>query len=248
MPKKEIVILTDVYDILFAGRVDDVMRIYERYGKKILTGGESECWEIAGACHRDQIPPELRRGINYINAGVVMGPCGALDKMYTWILKQCGGVSVGSSQDSAHCNDQRLMGLYRSLYPSEIAVDTEQLLVANVMRGPFLKGHYKLDGGNKVRHTPNGSVPLMIHFPATDADCRIRENILRTHVTGRDERHSVIMDLGPSAMGCLKRWPKESTFAFLCILGICFVLAKIQPNGRVLVSLFVITALFWPYT
>ncbi|XP_056646968.1 procollagen-lysine,2-oxoglutarate 5-dioxygenase [Diorhabda sublineata] len=76
----KVVLFTDSYDVIFLGKVDDIIRRFKKTGAKVLFGAEPYCWPDTSLA--DQYP-EVTEGKRFLNSGMFIGYAPEIYKLLT---------------------------------------------------------------------------------------------------------------------------------------------------------------------
>lgn len=105
LPKSDLLLFTDAFDVLFTGNKDDILKQYESLQAEIVFSAECGCWphviENKGhACfHEYPVSPTPYR---YLNSGTWIGQADKASRMLLEVMKEAGS-------DFANANDQKLV-------------------------------------------------------------------------------------------------------------------------------------------
>ncbi|CAG9863076.1 unnamed protein product [Phyllotreta striolata] len=66
----KLVLFTDAYDVIFLGKLDEIVRRFHKTGARILFGAEPYCWPDAGL---ETKYPEVKEGKRFLNSGMFIG-------------------------------------------------------------------------------------------------------------------------------------------------------------------------------
>lgn len=198
-PSTELVAKVDCYDLLVVGSPAELEAKYRAYNVGIVAGGEKlcaqNCFQHTQAVNNDTY--------KWVNGGMVMGTVSDMYTLYTWCY------------DNFQDDDQVAIGMYTEMFPSHVAIDGKQSMVANF----YSLKEIEWDG-TRYRHTLTGEYPVFLHTPFIAKDLGRRNEAIRTCLVENYTSSSTIsyaVDLGRHIV---KHATTNSVYGPLVVAGV----------------------------
>jgi len=163
----EIICIVDAYDLVFAGPQDELNKKFKSFNSPIVVGGEDICFLN---CHKHTCDVNNEK-YRWVNGGCIIGFVKNLIDAYTFVL------------DVSPQDDQVGIAKYMDKYPSEVTIDGNQKLIANIRRINEIK---KIDG-KRFQHVETGTIPVIVHTPFMYSDLGARSEFVRKHALNEYE-------------------------------------------------------------
>ncbi len=160
-PPDEIIVNLDCYDVIIAGPPEELSKKFYSFQKDIVTGGEDVC---IFNCHRHSCRVNNDK-YKWVNSGFVMGSASELLKLFEYIIVESPG------------DDQIGVAKYMDTYPHKVAVDGNQMIMANIRSIDELN----CIANNRFQHTETGYIPVIVHTPFMYSDIGSRSEMVRSH-------------------------------------------------------------------
>uniref|UniRef100_A0A6P7FY86 procollagen-lysine 5-dioxygenase n=1 Tax=Diabrotica virgifera virgifera TaxID=50390 RepID=A0A6P7FY86_DIAVI len=155
---KKLVLFTDSYDVIFLGKMDEIIRRFKQTGAKILFGAEPFCWPDPKLA--DQYP-EATEGKRFLNSGMFIGYAPEIYKLLTRDEIQ------DTDDDQLYCTKAYLDEQFRD--EAQIKLDHKSEIFQNlngVSAEIEIATRQEKEGEGElyyVRNTLTRTEPLVIH-------------------------------------------------------------------------------------
>jgi len=160
-PSNEIIVNLDCYDVIISGPPEELLQKFLSFQKDIVTGGEDVC---IFNCHRHSCHVNNDK-YKWVNSGFVMGSASELLKLFEFIILDSPG------------DDQIGVAKYMDTYPHKVAVDGNQMIVANIRSIDELN----CIANNRFQHYQTQHIPVIVHTPFMYSDFGARSEMVRHH-------------------------------------------------------------------
>ncbi len=158
---EEIIAIVDAYDLLFTGPPNELVEKFISFNFPIVAGGEDVC--ILN-CHKHSCKVNNNR-YKWVNGGCVVGYAKELISAYEFTLQV-------SPED-----DQIGVAKYMDANPDKVAVDGNQMIVANIRS----TSEINCIDNNRFQHTGTRHIPVIVHTPFMYSDLGSRSEMVRKH-------------------------------------------------------------------
>jgi hypothetical protein len=135
IPDDTLLICSDAFDVLCLKPAPETAICFESAGKDIVFGAEKVAYHHFPSSRKYFDSLATSDPYRYLNGGVVVGRAGAIRQMLrtiaAWDLAALEREFRSQVEASEHFNDQTLFGLYASLNPETVGLDTSGCICWN---------------------------------------------------------------------------------------------------------------------
>lgn len=218
LPKDEIVIVCDSYDVMFVQSSDVIQEKYNTLASnKVVIGLEPECYE--SICDKEttticKIENNKHEYYKYINSGFIMGPANLLMDIFKFQL------------DTNQHDDQVGLGKWVKNNCNLCYFDYDFQFVFNYLDTSVNFKRLKIQITNNTMKidkdiTIDGIAPSVIHMPGQNNDLGKRSEMIRNFVLPNRKKLSVMYYVNLSFLRLCK---KDRYYCGYWIIPVCFVI------------------------
>lgn len=227
----DLICITDSYDVLSCGNVDEFLHKFKSFNKDIVFSAETNC--TSGKCIylNNYYNSNKLTGYKYLNSGFYIGKYKSIINLLEFILNE--------SKLSGITDDQFLCCLYVQKNPENVGLDTECKLIGTICYNIFDYKWYN----NRVYNKKTKQYVCFIHTPCMNSDFSYRLNYFGNKILKQQYIQDKFYNKVKNFISHVKSTPSLKLYLIIILLILILIISNRFNYKIVIISLIIILIL-----